>query len=477
MFEKAEENFRAAAPRAEFWSLRLVRQRGETLWVRRGVLQPVTVREDAGAMLLLRQGGGTGYAATCDLSREGFRRAAEEAAGWARLSARSGLVDHAAIPYPHPAGEYESPCRVPWGEVPIEEKVGLLRELDEILGRGPRIVDCDADLTYTEEERLYLTSGGGRVRQRFRYLSPDFGAVAAAGGQTQRRSHGMACRSRQGGWEVLQPERLRALARRYAEEAEELLGAPNCPSGRMDLLLDPDQMYLQIHESVGHPLEIDRILGDERNYAGTSFVTADMFGRYRYGSERMNVTFDPGVAGEFAGYAFDDEGVPARREHLIEEGILLRGLGGLTSQARSGLPGVACTRAAGWKRPPIDRMANLNVEPGESPLERMIASVERGVYMKTNCSWSIDDSRLKFQFGCEWARLIEEGRLTRVVRNPNYRGVTPEFWRGLRLAGDASTLEVLGTPECGKGEPNQTIRVGHASPACLFSDVEVFGGE
>jgi len=477
MFEKAEQNLLAARPRADFWSLRLMRQRIETIWVRRGVLQPVSVREDTGAMVLLCQGRGMGYAATCDLSAGGFRRALEEAEGWARLGAGTGLVDHDAIAYPHPQGEYESPCRVPWEEVPLEEKVGLLLELNEALRRGRRIVDWDAYLSYTEEERLYLTSGGGRVRQRFRYLSPDMGATAAEGARSQRRSHGMACRSRQGGWEAAEPGCLRELAARYAAEAEELLDAPNCPSGRMDLLLDPDQMYLQIHESIGHPLEIDRILGDERNYAGTSFVTPDMFGSYRYGSELLNVTFDPGVEGEFAGYAFDDEGVPARREHLIRDGILVRGLGGMTSQARSGLPGVACTRATGWKRPAIDRMANLNIEPGGSALGEMIRSVERGVYMKTNCSWSIDDSRLKFQFGCEWARLIEEGRLTRVVRNPNYRGVTPEFWRGLRMLGGPETFEVLGTPECGKGEPNQTIRVGHASPACLFSNVEVFGGE
>ncbi len=244
----------------------------------------------------------------------------------------------------------------------------------------------------------------------------------------------------------------------------------------MDLLLDPDQMILQIHESIGHPLELDRILGDERNYAGTSFVHEDMFGGFRYGSERLNVTFDPTRPEQLASYAFDDEGAPARREHIIREGILLRGLGGASSQQRTGVPGVACSRAVGWNRPPIDRMANLNVEPGPHSLEEMIASVERGVFMKTNSSWSIDDSRLKFQFGCEWARLIEEGKLTRVVKNPNYRGVTPEFWGSLKMAGNADTFEVLGTPNCGKGEPNQMIRVGHASPACLFGGVEVFGG-
>jgi predicted Zn-dependent protease len=235
-------------------------------------------------------------------------------------------------------------------------------------------------------------------------------------------------------------------------------------------------MILQIHESIGHPLELDRILGDERNYAGRSFVTLDLFGSYRYGSDLLNVTFDPTRAGELASYAFDDEGQPATREYLIRDGILLRPLGGLASQARAGLPGVANARASSWNRPPIDRMANLNLEPGDASLEQMVSNVERGVYMKTNCSWSIDDSRNKFQFGCEWARLIEEGRLTRVVKNPNYRGVSASFWRNLAAVGDDASFEVLGTPYCGKGEPNQGITVGHASPACLFRAVDVFGG-
>jgi predicted Zn-dependent protease len=245
----------------------------------------------------------------------------------------------------------------------------------------------------------------------------------------------------------------------------------------MDVLLAPDQMILQIHESIGHPLELDRILGDERNYAGTSFVTPEMFGSYRYGSELLNITFDPSRPEEFASYAFDDDGQAARREYLIHDGVLLRGLGGVTSQARLGVPGVANARAASWNRPPIDRMANLNLEAGRSRFEDMVASIDRGVYMQTNVSWSIDDSRNKFQFGCEWGQMIEKGKLTTVVKNPNYRGVSATFWRNLKMVGDAHTVEVLGSPYCGKGEPNQVIRVGHASPPCVFADVEVFGGE
>jgi predicted Zn-dependent protease len=187
----------------------------------------------------------------------------------------------------------------------------------------------------------------------------------------------------------------------------------------MDVLLAPDQMILQIHESIGHPLELDRILGDERNYAGTSFVTPDMFGTYQYGSALLNITFDPTRLEQFVSYGFDDESQAAHREYLIRQGILVRALGGLTSQVRAALPGVANARACSWNRPPIDRMANLNLEPGDSSLAQMIASTENGMYLRTNCSWSIDDSRNKFQFGCEWGQLIENGALTTIVKNPN----------------------------------------------------------
>ena len=239
----------------------------------------------------------------------------------------------------------------------------------------------------------------------------------------------------------------------------------------------PDQMILQIHESIGHPLELDRILGDERNFAGTSFVTLDMFGTYRYGSDLLNVTFDPTRPEELASYAFDDDGTRAEKQYLIRGGILERPLGGTLSQSRAGVAGVANSRADNWNRPPIDRMSNINLEPGASSLEQMIADIERGVLMRTNSSWSIDDSRNKFQFGCEWGQLIENGKLTTVVKNPNYRGISANFWRSLRHVGDASTMQVLGTPYCGKGEPSQIIRVGHASPACVFSNVDVFGGD
>ena len=476
MWEDVERCFRENAPAVEHCSLRLVEEREEHLSVRRGVLETVSSSLDVGAMVSVVDDGGMGYAATSDLTASGLRHAVDRALAWARETRGRGLFDPARLIRAPRVGEYASVVRVPWDSVSLGDKIDLLRMQSERLKCDRRIEDWEAGLWFTAKETLLVSAGGGCLRQRFQHLLPTLSASANEGAETQTRTFGGHAYCRQGGFEVLEETGFGEAPARIAAEALELLYARNCPSGMMDLLLAPDQMILQIHESIGHPLELDRILGDERNYAGRSFVTLDMFGHYRYGSELLNVTFDPTRRGELASYAFDDEGDPATREEIIREGILLRPLGGRVSQVRSGIRGVASARASSWNRPPIDRMANLNLEAGRSTLDEMIAGIERGVYMKTNCSWSIDDSRNKFQFGCEWARLIENGRLTAVVKNPNYRGISATFWRGLKAVGDADTVDVLGTPYCGKGEPNQAIAVGHASPPCVFADVDVFGG-
>jgi len=460
----------------DFCSMRLVTTRSEQLWVRQGVLQPLRSIRDRGVMITVIDDGGYGYGATSDLSESGLRAAMERARTWADNSRGRSVVDFAKVAMPRPTEDYASPVQRPWDSMPLTDKIELLQKGCESLKSDDRIVDWEASLWFTEEETVYLCADGTRATQKLSMLVPDLGVVVNEGTETLQRTLGGRGYCRQGGLEILDdvgfPDRGPVLV----EEALELLAAPNCPEGTMQLLLAPDQMMLQIHESIGHPLELDRILGDERNYAGTSFVTLDMFGSYRYGSDLLNVTFDPERPEQFASYGFDDEGQKAERQYIIRKGILERPMGGITSQARASMPGVSNSRANGWNRPPIDRMANLNIEPGESTLDELISSVEQGVYMRSNCSWSIDDSRNKFQFGCEWGQLIEDGKLTTVVKKPNYRGVSATFWRNLVGVGNNESLEVLGTPYCGKGEPNQVIRVGHASPACLFANVDVFGG-
>jgi predicted Zn-dependent protease len=472
-----ESILRSAMPAVDFCSMRYLRSRDEILSVRQNVPEPIVRSDDAGVMITVMHAGGLGYAATCDLTPSGLTVAVGQACRFAAMTAGRSVIDIRNVPMLSPQGDYIGPEEIPYESVSLGEKFDRLRKASAHLKIDDRIVDWEASFWRTAADSLYLTSDGGRVQQKICYFAPSMSVTANQGAQTQTRTLGsLRGQCKQGGMEVLKMCQFKRAPQQLAEEAIALLEADDCPTGAMPLLLASDQMMLQIHESIGHPLELDRILGDERNYAGTSFVTPEMFGTYRYGSELLNVSFDPTRPEQFASYGFDDEGAAAKKEFVIKDGLLQRGLGGVTSQARSGLKGVACGRACNWNRPPIDRMANLNVEPGESTLAEMIAQVERGVYMKTNKSWSIDDSRNKFQFGCEYAELIENGKLTKVVKNPNYRGLSATFWRSLRAVGRKETVGVFGTPYCGKGEPNQCIRVGHASPACLFDNVDVFGG-
>lgn len=469
-------SFESIAPVCTDWSLRLVAEEGEHLEVRQGVVEPSVLASSLGAMVTIVQGAGVGYAATSDLSPSGLRAAAERAASWARLHARHGLYDAAIHPRSALRASYGTPVQTPWGAMSVGDKLDLLQSANEALAVDERIVDWSAWLGYRRVEQLLVSSAGGQVSQVLDYVLPGLLAVANAGSQTQRRHGGGADGGLQGGLESMRLMRLVEDAPRVAEEAIALLEAPDCPTEVSDLVLMPSQMVLQIHESIGHPLELDRILGDERNYAGTSFVTPEMFGRYQYGSPLLNVTFDPGVERELVSCAADDDGTQAKREYLIRDGRLERPLGGALSQARAGLPGVACARACSWDRPPIDRMGNINLEPGEGSLADLVARVERGVLMETNRSWSIDDSRNKFQFGCELGRLIRDGQLEGLVRNPGYRGLSASFWRSLDGVAGADAWEVRGVRNCGKGEPNQSIYVGHAAPPCLFRNVAVFGG-
>jgi predicted Zn-dependent protease len=472
------QRFAAVAPACDAWSVRVMRSKSESLYVVRGTVEPLHLGDDLGAMVTVQKDGGIGYAATSDITAAGLAAAGREASAWAARTAGRLVspVDQTPQTTAPVRFDREDRPRVAWDGVSRGTKIDRLQEAARTLKRSDKIVDWMAGVSFTDEDVVLVTSAGDSIRQRRGLVIPSLSASASDGGETQTRTFARGGMMRQGGWDVLEDLDFWNAPARIADEALELLAAPDCPTGSMALLLMPDQMYIQIHESIGHPLELDRILGDERNYAGTSFVTPDMFGSYRYGSPLLNVTFDPGVAGEAAAYAFDDDGTPAAKQFLIREGILERGLGGATSQARINIPGVANARACSWNRPSIDRMANLNIEAGSSTLDDLIAQMDDGVVMETNTSWSIDDSRNKFQFGCERARVVKNGKLGDVVKNPNYRGISATFWRNLKGLGNAATVRVMGTPTCGKGEPNQAIRVGHATPAGLFADVHVFGG-
>lgn len=437
-----------------------------------------STHRDRGVMIEVVMGGRLAYGATSDLSPSGLEQCF--------LNTRNLALQLKEMNLTH----FDPAQRGRERRVVHSQKGRTLSELDsssilayqnrvgQQLKEGANVLTSSMNVNLITTRTVYLTSDGAALDQTTEIVGRDMRLTGRKNQTVQSRSdHGYMAMSHQVGAEVFDDlEGAKQTAERLITQVNELLDAPDCPSDERDVLIAPDQMMLQIHESIGHPLELDRILGDERNYAGWSFVKPSDFGQLQYGSPLMNVSFDPHLQGEIASYDYDDAGVRAEKVYLIKEGKLIAGLGGLESQGRLGLPGVANFRAQSWNRPPIDRMANLNLEPGQSSFDEMVRSVERGVYFETNRSWSIDDYRNKFQFGCEYARLIEDGELKGVVKNPNYRGTTVAFWNALQQVGDASTFEVYGTPHCGKGEPNQVIRVGHASPACLFKNLTVFGG-
>ena len=462
---------------ADWVSLRAIRQHDQFRSVRDQLLDNHGHVLHQGVMVEVMLQGQIGYGAVNSFTPHHILAAAETAYRHAKSALDWNLAPIALSSRPNPVGNYRSP-RSDVPPMSTGEIIEILQKISGTLKLDERIVQTVAELTLSDVETWFVSSSGAEVYQSFSRIATNYQATAQQDDVIQMRSdHGWLARCYQGGVEFFLTDDLWERVQTIGEQAIELLSAPECPSETTTLMLAPDQMLLQIHESIGHPLELDRILGDERNYAGGSFVKPDDFGHLVYGSPKLNVTFDPQWEHECASYAFDDTGAIAAREYLIKDGILLRGLGSLDSQKRLNVPGVASARANSWNRPPIDRMANLNLEPGEESVQDLLSGIERGVYMESNRSWSIDDQRHKFQFSCEYGKLIENGKLTQTVRNPSYRGITPQFWGNLVGVGDRASWQVYGTPSCGKGEPNQLITVGHASPVAVFSQVEVLGGE
>jgi predicted Zn-dependent protease len=436
-------------------------------------------RDDTkGVMIEVLANGQFGYAATARLDEKSIHEAIQVAKTQALRASKFAVHRFTANERPKVEAKFKSPSVRPLSAMSTGELYGELVKITQKLKVSDKIVKAEAFVQTVEMDMQFVSSNGSNASQSFSLITCDFQATAQNANVVQMRSDGgLRGKSFQGGLEYFYTDDIWNRVDQVAEQAIELaFDSVECPNETMDMLLKPDQMMLQIHESIGHPLEMDRILGDERNYAGWSFVNFEDFGKLQYGSKLMNVSFDPTLSHEFASYQFDDVGSVAHKEYLIEGGILKRGLGGIESQLRSKKSGVSNMRASSWNRAPIDRMANINLEAGTSSMDDMVSGVKRGVMMESNRSWSIDDFRNKFQFGCEYGKLIENGKFTKTVRNPNYRGITVPFWNKLAKVGNAETFKAFGTPYCGKGEPNQVIRVGHASPVCLFEQVEVFGG-
>ena len=467
--QKAIENINVPA---DWVGIRQVKATTTYRVIRDGNPEQNSIDLDQGIMVEVLVNGQFGYYGTHKSDYDSINTAAKKAYDIALNSSKYSNYSYTDSVRPKAEGVYNSPYKIK--NLDLHQLTDLLIKSNKILKGSDKIVTAMSMARIVDMNMKYASSNGSNLEQNFLYVGPGFRAIAQDGNTIQSRSYTDQCQ--QIGMEMFDEDFVMNKCESICKEAVELLNAEECPSESMDLVLHSDQMLLQIHESIGHALEVDRILGDERNYAGWSFVNLEDFGTLKYGSDLINITFDPTIENEFASYGFDDTGNKATKEFIIKEGILQRGLGGLESQERAEVKGVANVRACSWNRAPIDRMANLNLEPGDATFDDMISSVEKGIFMQTNRSWSIDDFRNKFQFGCEYGQLIENGKITKTVKNPNYRAVSTPFWNSLKKVGNEDTFGVYGTPYCGKGEPNQCVRVGHAAPICVFDNIDIFGG-
>jgi TldD protein len=353
--------------------------------------------------------------------------------------------------------------------------VELCLRADEAL-KHPTVTIRQAALRAQRELKVFVSSEGSELEQERVECGGGIDAGAVGDGHYQMHSYPSAHvgSSAQAGWEYIEDLGLEREAPRVAEQAAALLRADPCPEGVTTVVIDPEQMQLQVHESVGHPIELDRIYGTEAAYAGTSFLKPEDLGSLRYGSSLMNVTADPTTPGGVGTFGWDDEGMPARREPIVVEGVLRGFLTSRETAARIGTGGGGSMRADGWSRMPLVRMTNLHLEPGQAgSLEALIAEVDEGLYLESNKSWSIDDKRLNFQFGTQIAWEIKDGRLGRMLRDATYTGITPVFWGSLDAVAGPETWRMYGLTNCGKGQPGQHAHVSHGAPAARFRNVQV----
>jgi TldD protein len=466
----------AAARGATYADVRVVRRREESIDVKTGRLAGVLSHETEGFGVRVLVDGAWGFASSHRLTAVEADRVAAEAVRIARASA-TALRHRVALDDRPPArGRFETPLVEDPFAIPLEQKIGDLLAADRAMNRNPGIAFTDSTYGAQREWKTFAASDGSYTEQVITHCGAAIEANAVEGDEHQRRSYPDAGGAWQGaGYEHIRSMDLEGTAERVAAEAAELLTAPQLPSGRRTVILHPSQLYLQIHESCGHPIELDRVFGTEASFAGTSFLTTDKLdGGFRYGSEIVDIVADATAPQGMGTFGWDDEGVAAQSIPIVRGGVFVGYLSSRETAPRIGRPSGGAMRADGWNRIPLIRMTNVNLlpRPGMS-LDDIVADTDDGLLLAYNRSWSIDDRRLNFQFATELAYEITGGKVGRLYRNATYTGITPEFWGSCDAIGDDSSYVMLGTANCGKGEPVQGGHVGHGCSGARFRNVQV----
>jgi TldD protein len=465
----------ATALGATYADVRVVRQLEEAITIKSGRLEGVAGGESEGFGVRVLVDGAWGFAASHSLSTAEADRVAADALRIARASATAIRRPVVLDDRPPAHGRYETPVEEDPFAVPLEHKLADLMAADEALRRVEGIAWTESMYAAQRDEKTFAASDGSYTEQVITHVGAGLEANVIDGDEHQRRSYP----DNGGLWASAGYEHVRAMdlagnAERIAEEARELIAAPPLPAGVRTIVLHPSQLYMQVHESCGHPTELDRAYGTEASYAGTSFLTPDMLGSFRYGSDLCDIVADATVPGGLGSFGWDDEGVAAQSVPIISEGMFVGYLSSRETAPRIGRQSGGAMRADGWNRIPLIRMTNVNLLPRPGmTFDDIVADTDDGLLFETNRSWSIDDRRLNFQFGTEVCREIKGGKVGRLYRNATYTGITYELWRSMDAVGDASSWRMWGTPNCGKGEPGQTGRVGHGVSGARFRNVRV----
>jgi TldD protein len=460
---------------ARYADARVMEMRTEAMDARNGAVESLDREERAGIGVRALIGSSWGFHAIPDVSPGAARRAGEAAAAVARASTRVPGAPLELAPVDAQQGSWANEVREdPWS-VTLAEKGDLLERVTRAMREHGADI-AEASHRIWDTRKWLASSEGHRIDQHIVECGAAMSATAVGESETQRRSYpGIRGQYGTRGWELVRELDLDGSAPRIAEEARQLLTADACPSlDATDLILGSEQMALQIHESVGHATELDRILGWEAAFAGTSWLDLRQLGSLRFGSELMNITADATLPGALGSFGYDDEGTPAHPVDIVREGIWVGALSGRDSAAMAGIgESGAAVRADGFNRIPMVRMTNVGLLPGEHTLEGIIEATDDGIYMDTNRSWSIDDKRLNFQFGCEIGWEIKGGKRTRMLKNPTYTGISPRFWGALDMLGNRDEWTFWGTPNCGKGQPIQIGHTGHPAVPCRFRGIRV----
>jgi TldD protein len=463
---------------ATYADVRVMDIRHREISTKNGEVGTLAESESLGIGIRVIAGGAWGFASTDRLTREGVQACAAEAVSIAKASALAKLENVHMVPERSYVDTWQNPFLKDPFRIPVERQIDLLLAADKEMRRVKGVTVAEGSMSFRRIEQLFASSSGSSIHQVKMQSGAGIVATSFAGTEIQKRSYPNSFGGQHmlQGYELIESLDLVGNASRTAEECVALHSALQCPEGNSTIILGSSQLGLQIHESIGHPIELDRVLGMEANFAGMSFLTTEKLRKLKYGSEIVNVVADarlehgPGLGT----FAYDDEGVPAQCTPIITDGLFTGYLSNRETAASIGEKRSGGTmRTESWNRLPMIRMTNISINPGVWEYDDLIADTDDAIFMETNRSWSIDDRRYHFQFSTEIGWEIKGGKKGRMIKNPSYSGITTEFWNSCDAICSRHHWTLWGTPNCGKGQPQQVMGTGHGAAPARFRNVKV----